>query len=137
MAFLLHDGPLGGIGCCGQRHVWLVKARGPPFLTHYPAISQTECDRLDWSGLFVPRCTNSSREIRASRCLAAFAALACLRRERSPHGTFTFEDIIGIPWIEIDFAADIDRARNEILPRIPALEETRLTDPPEIDRGAA
>lgn len=137
MAFLLHDGSLGGIGCCGQRHLWLVKARGLPCLTQYPAISQTECDRLDWSSLSVPRCTNSSREICARRCLAAFAALACLRRERSPHGTFAFEDITGIPWIEIDFAAEIERARNEILPRIQALEETRLTDPPEIDRGAA
>ncbi len=36
----------------------------------------------------------------------------------SPRGTFGFEDITGIPWIEIDFAADIERATAEILPRI-------------------
>jgi choline kinase len=28
------------------------------------------------------------------------------------------EDITGIPWIEIDFAADVERAENEILPRL-------------------
>ncbi len=32
--------------------------------------------------------------------------------------TFSFEDITGIPWIEIDFAADVKRATSEILPRI-------------------
>ncbi len=36
----------------------------------------------------------------------------------SPRGTFAFEDITGMPWIEIDFATDIERANCEILPRI-------------------
>jgi choline kinase len=36
----------------------------------------------------------------------------------SPRGTFAFEDITGIPWVEIDFAADIERARADVLPRI-------------------
>lgn len=36
----------------------------------------------------------------------------------SPRGTFAFEDITGMPWIEIDFTADIERANSEILPRI-------------------
>ena len=31
---------------------------------------------------------------------------------------FSFEDITGLPWIEIDFADDIEQARNVILPRI-------------------
>ncbi len=31
---------------------------------------------------------------------------------------FGVEDVTGIPWIEIDFPADIERARDEILPRI-------------------
>ncbi len=43
----------------------------------------------------------------------------------SPRGTFEFEDITGIPWIEIDFAADIERATNEVLPRILAAEGHR------------
>ena len=31
---------------------------------------------------------------------------------------FGYEDITGIPWIEIDFPGDVARARDEILPRI-------------------
>jgi len=35
-----------------------------------------------------------------------------------PPGTFGIEDISGIPWIEIDFPADLIRAEKHILPRI-------------------
>lgn len=38
----------------------------------------------------------------------------------APAGRFAVEDITGLPWIEIDFPADLARARNEILPRIEA-----------------
>jgi len=31
---------------------------------------------------------------------------------------FGFEDITGLPWMEIDFPNDIERARDEILPRL-------------------
>ncbi len=43
----------------------------------------------------------------------------------SPRGAFSFEDITGLPWIEIDFAADIERANDEVLPRILAAENNR------------
>ena len=43
----------------------------------------------------------------------------------SPRSTFSFEDISGLPWIEIDFAADIERANTEILPRIRTAEVNR------------
>jgi len=43
----------------------------------------------------------------------------------SRSGTFAFEDITGMPWIEIDFAADIKRAKTEILPRILTAEHNR------------
>jgi len=36
----------------------------------------------------------------------------------SPRGSFAFEEITGMPWIEIDFAVDVERAEAEILPRI-------------------
>jgi choline kinase len=36
-------------------------------------------------------------------------------------GDFGWEDITGLPWIEIDFAADVIRARDVILPRIEAM----------------
>ncbi|MCC5647374.1 phosphocholine cytidylyltransferase family protein [Nostoc sp. CHAB 5824] len=32
--------------------------------------------------------------------------------------TFGYEDITGLPWIEIDFSQDIQRAQNDILPQI-------------------
>ena len=38
----------------------------------------------------------------------------------SPPGRFGFEDVTGLPWIEIDFAADMARAAEEILPRLVA-----------------
>lgn len=43
----------------------------------------------------------------------------------SPCDTFAFEDITGMAWIEIDFAADIERADSEILPRILSSNDTR------------
>src|SRR5690606_41792342 len=36
----------------------------------------------------------------------------------APPDRFGFEDITGLPWIEIDFPEDVERARREILPRI-------------------
>ena len=38
--------------------------------------------------------------------------------EDSLDNRFAFEDITGLPWIEIDFTRDIEQARNVILPRI-------------------
>jgi choline kinase len=31
---------------------------------------------------------------------------------------FGYEDVTGLPWIEIDFPADVKRARDDILPRL-------------------
>ena len=36
----------------------------------------------------------------------------------SPRNTFAFEEVTNMPWIEIDFAADIERANTIILPLI-------------------
>ena len=35
-----------------------------------------------------------------------------------PPGTFAYEDITGLPWIEIDFPSDLLRAERTILPRV-------------------
>jgi choline kinase len=35
----------------------------------------------------------------------------------SPHA-FGFEDVTGLPWVEIDFPEDVNRARFEIMPRL-------------------
>ena len=47
----------------------------------------------------------------------------------SPRGTFAFEDVTGTPWIEIDFAVDIERATTEVLPRIQSAASNRETVP--------
>ena len=38
-------------------------------------------------------------------------------------GRFGHEDVTGIPWIEIDFPADLSRARDEVLPQIERLNK--------------
>ena len=43
----------------------------------------------------------------------------------SPAGTFAFEEVTGLPWIEIDFQADIEQANRKILPRILKAEHGR------------
>ena len=58
----------------------------------------------------------------------------------APRGTFAFEDITGLPWIEIDFATDVERAETEILPRIVAAAAKRRVAAKKIgdlDTGAA
>jgi choline kinase len=35
-----------------------------------------------------------------------------------PPGSFGFEEVTGLPWTEIDFAEDIAKARDEVLPRL-------------------
>jgi choline kinase len=44
-------------------------------------------------------------------------------RQAMLHGpdTFGVEDITGVPWIEIDFPADLERARSVVLPQLRAL----------------
>ena len=50
----------------------------------------------------------------------------------SQRGTFAFEDITGMPWIEIDFSADVERANSEILPRMLLAKKNRKTALPII-----
>ena len=50
------------------------------------------------------------------------------------------EAFIGLPWIEIEFSADVDRAEAEILPRINAAAAKRHTIKTikgEMNKGAA
>jgi choline kinase len=38
--------------------------------------------------------------------------------QANPRDTFGFEDITGVPWIEIDFPADLHRAEKQVFPRL-------------------
>lgn len=40
----------------------------------------------------------------------------------APPNGFGYEDVTGVPWVEIDFPEDIARAQNEILPHISTVE---------------
>lgn len=55
----------------------------------------------------------------------------------SPAGTFAFEEVNGLPWIEIDFQADIEQANRKILPLILETENEREAslDSGELDSG--
>ena len=54
----------------------------------------------------------------------------------SPRGTFSFEDITGLAWIEIDFAVDVTRAEDEILPRIVLATAKGRASPMDTGTGA-
>lgn len=43
-----------------------------------------------------------------------------------PAGTFDVEDVTGLPWVEIDFPEDLERAKTEIFPRLTAPDEDAL-----------
>jgi choline kinase len=58
------------------------------------------------------------------------AMRAVLKSE--PPGAFGFVDISDVPWIEIDFQSDLDRAKDIIMPRISDDED----DEPLLDRAA-
>jgi choline kinase len=53
----------------------------------------------------------------------------------SRRGTIAYEDVTGLPWIEIDYAVDMERASTEILPRIVAAR--RLDHTVMMPRGEA
>lgn len=42
-----------------------------------------------------------------------------------PPGTFGVEDVTGLPWVEIDFPEDLDRAHTETFPRLQPLPGNR------------
>lgn len=76
---------------------------------------------------------------RLARCCEAY--LAAGRREafyedalrdlmlEGPPGDFGYEDVTGLPWIEIDFQSDIQRANDVVLPRLAELAEGGLELP--------
>ena len=82
----------------------------------------------EWPG-FLSLSADSAREV-----AAAGAAILAEGREAEPYeeafravilgdpARFHIADITGLPWIEIDFPADLERARREVLPLIEKAE---------------
>ena len=55
-----------------------------------------------------------------------------------PRGTFSIEDVTGIPWIEIDYPEDLEKANRKTFPRISEylVEITVVEAPPEATETA-
>ena len=55
-----------------------------------------------------------------------------------PEGTYGYEDITGIPWIEIDIPSDLLRAEKVIMPLVSDFfaEETLAAERPRIDQAS-
>ena len=55
-----------------------------------------------------------------------------------PEGTFGYEDITGIPWIEIDFPSDLLRAEKIIMPLVSdfVAEETPRAEQPRVNQAS-
>jgi Predicted sugar nucleotidyltransferases len=65
----------------------------------------------------------SERYVTASRRAEWYEAAIRDLLVANPPGTFGFEDVTGLPWIEIDFREDVERAQSQILPRLLPLPE--------------
>ena len=54
-----------------------------------------------------------------------------------PEGTFGYEDITGIPWIEIDFPSDLLRAQKIVMPLVGdfVAEETPSPEQPQVNQA--
>lgn len=86
----------------------------------------------DWWGEWIGFC-RFEPEIAATVAAAADAIVAAADRaaiyetaiqrvlHAAPPGTFGVEDVTGLPWVEIDFPEDLDRAHQETFPRLPPL----------------
>lgn len=84
---------------------------------------------FDWVGEW-PGFMRMSPRVAALVADAAEALVAACRDEVTyeeamravlldqPAGTFGYEDITGVPWIEIDFPSDLLRAERDVLPRL-------------------
>ncbi len=93
--------------------------------------------RHDWWGEWVGFC-RFSPEIAAKTIGEAERIIASGRRDTiyedamrnilidEPPGSFGVEDITGLPWVEIDFPEDLERAHREIFPSLAAPEHMAL-----------
>lgn len=116
----------------GDEPVKLCLAKGKP--VDFGKIVDAPHDQVgEWPG-FLRLSSERGRAARAAteRCMAAgetgLSADDVIRDVvlTAPAGGFSVVDITGIPWIEIDFPADVARAETVILPRILELEGALL-----------
>ena len=61
--------------------------------------------------------------IQSGKIEGAYERAICSVLHTEPKGTFGYEDISGIPWIEIDCESDLEKAVSEVFPRISKLSK--------------
>lgn len=110
----------------GDEPVKLCLARGQLVDFHkMPTVSFDECG--EWVGFVKVSADMAAKAVTAAQALIGIGqreayyeeALRALVQSEPP-GSFGVEDITGLPWIEIDFTGDVERAAVEILPRLAA-----------------
>jgi len=79
----------------------------------------------EWPGFFkmapeiAARIADSALEyVARNEVEGAYEDSMCDVLKSEPPGTFGYEDVTGLPWIEIDFPSDLIRAERIILPRV-------------------
>ncbi len=60
----------------------------------------------------------TARLVEAGRCEAIYEDAVREVVVGEPPGTFGVEDITGLPWVEIDFPEDLEKAQAQVLPRL-------------------
>ncbi len=89
-------------------------------------ISATSYDEIaEWVGFARFSATAARQLVQATRRYVEAGNIDLIYEEpirdvilNAPSGEFGCEDIIGLPWIEIDFPEDLHRATDEILPKL-------------------
>lgn len=77
----------------------------PGFLKMSPEVAARVADEAD-------------RIIAAGEVEGAYERAMCAVLYTEPAGAFGYEDITGVPWIEIDYESDLRKAVTQVIPRI-------------------
>ena len=61
---------------------------------------------------------NADEIIASGEIEGAYERAMCAALYSEPMGTFGYEDITGVPWVEIDYESDLRKAATQVIPRI-------------------
>jgi choline kinase len=114
---------------------WLeVRIRDDRIVAFDKGVMLPECDiRAEWVGFARFSAANAARLAGAIGRYVAGGEVDVIYEKPMRDvilatGAFGFEDVTDLPWIEIDFPADVRRARAEILPRLMGLPREHGSD---------
>ena len=100
----LRDGQVVDFGKTLTREYDMV-CEWPGFIKMAPDIAAKVADHAD-------------RIIASGEIEGAYERAMCAVLHSEPTGTFGYEDITGIPWVEIDYESDLKKAATQVIPRI-------------------